>query len=380
MKKLLALCLCIGFTFTITGCSPGTLLDQFLSVGEEPAQEQEEHQPRVYMDEIRGKLQDFTGNQLTIKSDDNMYVFDVSQATLECEGGMITGDEVSIIYEGQLNDTDTSTVRALKVVDEFHKKSQLKDRTAHGQVQDLTANTITIKSKNGKTATYPITGTEQYYQNGIKANNWVYLHFKGKFPETESDNPTVLNASHLKVLSISDIDPLKVPEPTPTPAPPADGTQTVTEKKLSGIIQDIKLNSLTVLPDGMETPLVFDMSAVPCYFAGGACPGSHVTVTYSGEFNGTTLEGISVLGITGENPDMLNSKQVSFTVTGEILGSTANTITILTYDGAMVTCRTDNARNSSTGGLLSGSSVKITFHPAESRESNIYVGLKIEDA
>ncbi|MDO4337851.1 MAG: hypothetical protein Q4C91_07155 [Eubacteriales bacterium] len=380
MKKQLALCLCIGLTFTITGCSPGTLLDQFLPADEEPAQNQEEHQPRVYMDEIRGNLQDFTGNQLTIKADDNMYVFDVSQATLECEDGMITGDEISIIYEGQLSDTDTSTVRALKVVDEYHKKSQLEDRTAHGQVQDLTANTITIKAKSGKTATYPITGTEQYYQNGIKANNWVYLHFKGKFPETESDNPTVLNASHLKVLSISDIDPLKVPDPTPTPTPSADETQTAEEKKLSGIIQDIKLNSLTVLLDGMETPLVFDMSSIPCHFAGGPCPGSHATVTYTGEFNGATLDGISVLGITGEDPDTLNNKQVSFTVTGEIMGSTANTVTILTFDGAAVTFRTDNARNSSTGGLLSGSSVKITFHPAQSRESNIYVGLKIEDA
>ena len=35
----------------------------------------------------------------------------------------------------------------------------------------LTSNTITIKSKKGKTATYPITGTKQYYQNGIKAGD-----------------------------------------------------------------------------------------------------------------------------------------------------------------------------------------------------------------
>ena len=46
----------------------------------------------------------------------------------------------------------------------FIKKNKLKKRTAHGQVISLTSNTITIKSKKGKTATYPITGTKQYYQ------------------------------------------------------------------------------------------------------------------------------------------------------------------------------------------------------------------------
>lgn len=34
---------------------------------------------------------------------------------------MITGDEISVIYEGQLSNKDTSTVKALKVVDDFHK-------------------------------------------------------------------------------------------------------------------------------------------------------------------------------------------------------------------------------------------------------------------
>ena len=45
---------------------------------------------------------------------------------------MITGDEISVIYEGQLSNKDTSTVKALKVVDDFHKKNQLEVRKAYG--------------------------------------------------------------------------------------------------------------------------------------------------------------------------------------------------------------------------------------------------------
>ena len=40
-------------------------------------------------------------------SDENTYVFDVCQATLECAEGLIAGNEICIIYEGQLSDTDS---------------------------------------------------------------------------------------------------------------------------------------------------------------------------------------------------------------------------------------------------------------------------------
>lgn len=383
MKKLLVICICLGMAFSMTGCSPGNIVDRLISTGDAPAPETTAEKPRVYMDELNGKLQDFNGSQLTLSTSDISYVFDVSGATLECSDGMITGDEISIIYEGQLSDTDTSTVKALKVVDEFHKKSRLKDRTAHGQVQGLTANTITIKAKSGKTATYPITGTEQYYQNGIKAGAWVYLHFKGKFPETNSDNPMVLNASHLKVLSISDIDPIMVPEPTPTPVPAEGMEQQTAEKQFRAVIQDISLNTIQLLPEESDTVLNLDISAIPSYFKGGTAPGSYVNVTYTGEMQEnslTTLEGITIIAVTGDDPDTLDDRHTTATVTGTITGTTANTVTIQTNDGAAATCFTDNAQNTSSRGLEPGWGVRITFHPSASKDSNIYTAIKIEDA
>ena len=128
---------------------------------------------------------------------------------------MLCGDAVSVIYEGQLDSTDTGAVRVLKVVDDYHDTSEVKEGTTRGQVQNLTANSITIKSKGGKTVTFPITGTEQYYQGGIKAGNWVYLHYKGDFGPASADDPNVLDGSQMKIYSVSDIDPLNVPAPTP---------------------------------------------------------------------------------------------------------------------------------------------------------------------
>ena len=337
MKKILVVCIGSLFLITLSGCSLGDIVDRFSDSEDTQIQDINPGSTRVYMDEIRGTLQYFTGNQLTLLSGSDNYVFDISQATLECSDGMLCGDAVSVIYEGQLDSTDTGAVRVLKVVDDYHDTSEVKEGTTRGQVQNLTANSITIRSKGGKTVTFPITGTEQYYQGGIKAGNWVYLHYKGDFGPASADDPNVLDGSQMKIYSVSDIDPLNVPAPTPTPAP-QEGVEIKPENKLRA-----------------------------------------VNVIYTGDFNGTTLDGLTILGITGDIPENLSERNTGFTISGEITASTANTITLLTSDGVRITCNTESASNESTGGLLTGSSVKVTFNPADSRQTNIYTALKIED-
>lgn len=392
MKKLLAACACTVLSFSMTGCSPGTILEQFTSTGDTSVREiasstdtttTTESKDRIYMDELSGILQDFSGSQLILNTDDASYVFNVSNATLECKSGMITGEEISIIYEGQLSGTDTGSVHVLKVVDEFHSKNKLKKRTAHGQVISLTSNTITIKSKKGKTATYPITGTKQYYQNGIKSGDWVYLTFKGKFPDNSDDSSASLNASHLKVLSVSDLKDLQIPDPTPTPEPTITQTPEQIanqEKQFLATVQGVNLNILQILPAGSDTTFNLDMSAIPAYFKGGIAPESHVNVTYIGNLEETPLEEIHIIAVTGEDPDTINDKHISFTVTGTIIGSTANTITVQTDDGATDTFRIENAQDLTAGSMEYGDYVCITFHPSKSKSSNIYTAVKVQDA
>lgn len=378
MKKLLTVCISSVLLCTLSGCTLGEITEYFLSSESSTTENLHPETARVYMGEINGTLTDFTGHQISLLCDSETYYFDVSQATLECTDGMVCGDAVSVIYEGQLNSTDTGTVRALKVVDDLHNTEELEEKTTRGQIQSLSANAVTVRSKGGKTVTFPITGTEQYYQSGLKTGIWVYLHYKGDFGVSISDDPNVLNGTHLKILSVSDIDPLVIPEATPTPTP-KKGKKAKKENKMRAIISNIQNQVLQVSVENTSVMLNLDLSAIPCYFSGGIIPGSHVTVTYTGDFNGSTLEGITVTGVTGEIPEKMSERVTGFTISGNISASTANTITILTTDGVNVTCNIENASNESTGGLLTGSSVKVTFNPADSRQSNIYNVIKIED-
>ena len=125
MKKILVVCIGSLFLITLSGCSLGDIVDRFSDSEDTQIQDINPGSTRVYMDEIRGTLQYFTGNQLTLLSGSDNYVFDISQATLECADGMLCGDAVSVIYEGQLDSTDTGAVRVLKVVDDYHDTSEV---------------------------------------------------------------------------------------------------------------------------------------------------------------------------------------------------------------------------------------------------------------
>ena len=144
-------------------------------------------------------------------------------------------------------------------------------------------------------------------------------------------------------------------------------------------IQGVNLNTLQILPAGSSTVQNLDMSSIPVYFKGGIAPGSHVNVTYKGVLQPDTLEGIQILAVTGEDPDTIDDKHISFTVTGVITGSTANTITVQTDDGAVDTFRTEELRNSSEASLEYGDYVQVTFHPSKSKASNIYTAVQIQN-
>lgn len=386
MKKATVLLIMTSFLVLLPGCSAGNLVERFVPVNDSQIQadiseepEETENHTRVYMDEVRGTLTGFTGNQITMVNGKDTYTFDISQATLECESGMVSGDQISVIYEGQLESTDTSAVRALKVANTYGQDSPLEDQTFYGQLQDLTANTITLKNKDGVTAVFPATGIKQYYENGIQKKSWLYVHYTGNL--SKNADADTQSGTLTQVVTISDVDPLKVASSTPTPKPDPEKKDAAKSGSFRGIIQSVQLNKLSVSVENTSNVITLDMKKIPCYFSGGITVGSHVKVQYTSSkgFNGTSTDGITLTGIKGEIPEKLRENNLDCRYSGTIIGSTGNTITVTTDDGMQVTCYTDDASNSSTGGLLIGSSVSITFNPAASRDSNILTALKITD-
>ena len=376
----------LGLSLFAGGCSIDHVDDHIISLQDkisdtaasqasgqdEQASSQEE---RVYMDEISGSLQDFDGTNLTISSNGETYVFDVSQTRLECKYGIVLSDNVSVIYEGQFSGTDISTISPVKVTDQYHNESPLEDRTLKGKIKSLTANALVIVTEKGNTVTFPVTGVNQYYKKGIKTGRWVYVHFRGKFINASMVDDKQYDGSFTKVISVSDTDPLKVPEATPTPSPEPKKK----EHHLRARIVSVSTNTMTVIPQTTGSELNIPLSSAPVYFKGGMAPGSYVNIIYTGKFNGESTSGMKIRGITGEDPDTLSVRNITSTVTGTILGTTANTVLIQTYDGVKILCDLENAQDLSSSAMEKGADLKVTFNPAKSRTSNIYSCIKFED-
>ena len=335
MKKLSAACMILGLSLFVGGCSNDQIDDHIISLQDkisdatssDPTSREASDsslEERVYMDEITGTLQNFDGTNMTISSDGETYVFDVSRTRLECKYGVVFSDQVSVIYQGQLSGTDISTISPIKVTDKYHNETPLENRTLKGKVKKLTSNALVIVTEKGNTVTFPVTGVRQYYKKGIKAGRWVYVHFRGKFINETIVGDKQYDGSFTKVISVSDTDPLKVPAATPTPSPAPKKK----EQHLRAKIVSVSTSTMTVVPQTTGSELTVPLTSVPVYFKGGMVPGSYVNIIYTGKFNGESTNGMKIRGITGEDPDTLSIRNISSTVTGTILGTTANTVLI----------------------------------------------------
>ncbi|MBQ0000007.1 MAG: hypothetical protein KBT01_00500 [Clostridiales bacterium] len=372
MKKLLVTCLCLILALPLSGCAAGDLVDKLTNIhGDE--NDLSEIKPRVYMDELKGILLDFSGNIVTMDVNGKIYYFDVSEATLECKNGMISGDEISIIYEGKLpeDSTDTSVVRTLKVVNDFHNPMLLEEQVATGTIQDISANMITIVDESNIAATYQLTGVETCFSYGLARGRSVAIHYYGRPGEPIDGSQKTLNATHLKVISISDTDPFKAPAPQKKEKTDHDIGQ------FRATIQSLSNDILTVVLSN-STTLALDVSDAPIYLQGGSAPGTVVTVTYSGVFDGSTSQGIYIHQVYAAVPK--KEKKIASYVAGTIMAKTANTLTFRTKDNAVITCYTENVKNLTTGGLEIGDVIKVIFNPLENKSSNILTCMTFMDA
>lgn len=149
-------------------------------------------------------------------------------------------------------------------------------------------------TEKGNTVTFPVTGVKQYYKKGIKAGRWVYVHFRGKFIGSSQIDTKQYDGSFTKVISVSDVDPMKVPEPTPTPSPEPKKKK----QHLRARIVSVSTNTITFVPQTANTELNVPVSSVPVYFKGGIAPGAYVNITYTGNFNGESTSGMKIRGVT----------------------------------------------------------------------------------
>lgn len=373
MKKLFSV-FSLFFLITAVGCG----VNQTVTDSGGDTEMKKPLPTRTFMDELSGTLVSYQGNYVYLKAaSGKLYKFDVSQAQLQCKNGMLSGTPVSIIYEGQLSGQDGSTVKTLKVIDQYGTDTELKEQTAYGKLRQITSNTITVVQKDGTEIQFPSIGTPQYFQNGIKSGSWVYIHYLGSLhPETTQKNKTI-RPENIKVLSISETDPFMAPQPTPTPTPPADPKQPVPHS-ITGEIQSVNGNQIQIRPKRTNQLYSFNLRSASTFLYSGLAIGNEVTLDYMGEMKGTDTSAVQVLSIRDRNPASVKDNDFQNHISGEIQAMTANTLTLRLNEGIDVICDIQDAQNSSGLPLEPGTALSLIFNPEKSKETNLYKIISIE--
>lgn len=400
------------------------------------AMETETATPEEEIDEVTGVIKSFTGGNLILEDDQQESLnFELGDAKLECANGILAGDQVSIIYEGTIKGTDTSKVKVIKVIDKGERQ-ELEEQTMVGTVTDASMNTLMVKNEDGDSINFITTGAQISCKNGLELGNWVKVTYKGeiktgnaknvkvisvvdddehiaKKQETVSVNPvtkTVYTTAPLNIREsystdsaivdqvpagqelkelgettngwvqveydgqecyafeeyITTVKPTQVAEPTATPEVSQE------EHQVNVSISDVDKNVITVETTEGKT-YKFDCNNGELYLQYGLLEGSMVTVDYLGRASGDTSTS-QVLAVT----DATEEGDAVTTVTGTVLACGMNTLTIMSDDGAQITCNLENADIDMDGLPEEGSYVVVTIEPGS--DSNVYDALDISYA
>lgn len=405
-----------------------------------PAQEASQPPAEEEPQEVHGTIKSFTGGYLTITTpDSDILEFDLSEAALECENGILTGDQVTVVYEGTIKGHNTGKATALKVIDKDNRE-ELEEHTMVGTLVDASMNTISIKNTEGDTITFISTGAKHKYKNGIQTGNWITVTYKGELTRS--------NAKNVKVLSITDEDEniqeeqdkveiqavtrkmyttadvnvrdtyaatgdvlgvlgtgasveltgetdngwarinyngldayvyeiyltstapvTSAPEPEPTVEPQGE------KEKMTGYIESVTMNVVTLVSQDDGNEYVFDFADAKSSLTNGLAQSQRIVVTYIGtpSMDAATTDVIKVADAPA--PGEEDVPEGSCSVTGTVLATSMNCVTVMSDDGAQITCTTDDAEIDEEKGLHIGDYVVITLEP--NNESNVYKALEI---
>ncbi len=360
MKKVI-FALALSFSLLAGGCTPGKIIEKISGTNNdgatylEPTAVPTPHAHRVYMDEIIGTLVSFDGCNLTIQGEESSLTFNLSHAGLECSGGILGMDEVSVIYEGKLEE---DSFKVLKVSDALHKKEPLKDYVLSGTLEKLTSYSATVKDKNGITYVLPSMGREATFPAGMIPGMPIFVKCLGKLPEGgDPSHPPIL----VKAISAKeDFSPM-----AREPLIEKEITDPYTQiQRLELTLQSLETGSLKAQPLESQISCSIDLNALPCYFPTGTLPGTRLALYYTGTYNGQDLNGLTLTEIRG-----LTSDASKPTLTGRVSALTQDTATLLCMDGSYFTFR-NRGKNKL---LLSlGDEISVTVNPLASKDTTIY--------
>ena len=355
----------------------------------------------VKQQEMVGTLEEYTSTSLKLKSNDGKeYQFSIVGAAREYKNGIEPGNWIHIYYTGNINDTNTSAVKVVKIIDD---SDNIKNEQAKVQVKDVNENvwaTAVVNVRDNYSTNANVLGTlqanDEVVRTGNCDNGWSRITYNGNtayvygaYVTTTAPAAPTQPAPAAEVPQPS--QPKQPAAATPQTSQPAatdnggstgdsgntdDGTATTPDeiKSTTGYVISLATDG-TLMIDVDEQDYTFNITNAQQNYANGLLVGNEVTITFQGDLDDSA--NAVVYTVTDSAANTNNQSQI----TGTVKTASMNCIVIATDDNAILSISTGDAEVNVTGGITEGVRVTATLDLTQTvDESNVFYASAVNDA
>ena len=188
---LAVIALCAG---TLYGCGPTGCSSPQATDTAEVTQKAEQ---KVF----EGTLYSFDGSQAVVHSDGTKYPLNLSNASIN-SSSLNVGDVLAITYEGKLDAKDSSTCNVVAVET---KKDAEGSHEAIGTLEDISMNSVTLRTANGDKLTFNANNAEHSFAYGLDKGNWTTVVYTGDLQGTDTSNISVVRIHDMDTDRVKDL-------------------------------------------------------------------------------------------------------------------------------------------------------------------------------
>lgn len=228
---------------------------------------------------LKGLVKSSAENSLTIQTERGKELtFDTTGADIQLASGIQEGNNVTILYKGKVQDTDTSEAKVLMIQElaagetpvtegELMTEAEEADPdagagTIGGSIADVNINRLVILADDGNSYYFSMYGADTKLVNGLQMDNYVTVEYYG-----DIYGPDLVSAT-----AVYDTDPSSAKVQAIT-GPTQEGEHTY----VNGVLDDCTLGTVTITTDDGDQ-LTFNIADATCAYSNGIEEGNYITL------------------------------------------------------------------------------------------------------
>ena len=258
---------------------------------------------------LKGLVVSSDQSKLTIQTERGKKLeFSLTGADIQVTGGISAGGNVTVLYKGSIEDTDTTNAKVLMVKDLASGETPVTEGelmteaeeanpeagagTLEGTISDINAERVVILSNDGDSYYFSIADADMNLKNGTQVGNYVTVSYNGDIYGPDLVTATAITDAQEESDKV-----------------PYGGSEGENYSYVGGSMVDCSPTTLTIMTEN-EEEITLDTSNARLVYRSGLNYGTYVFAEYQGD-DPTTAKVTAVYDYTGESDSSADQQDVS---------------------------------------------------------------------